>query len=627
MRVKEMAIYILLLKIHRDERMRKSMKKKIVALITAICLCAGSVFFPVDGGVTVQAAFTEEKKSGDYRYKILEDGTVEITDYEGKDAEITIPTELDGIKVTSIGNRVFFGCKTLSSVMVPENVISIGSEAFYACRNMISITLPESLTSLGDRALYGCEGLTSVALPESLTSIGNVTFGGCTNLADITLPENLTSTGNGTFLECTNLADITLPKSLTFIGASAFQGCKSLTSIILPESLTSIGASAFNYCSSLTTINIPESVTTIPSAFWECSSLTSITLPPNVTSIEGEAFHGCTSLTSITIPESVTDIGVGAFWGCSSLTEVNIPSNITMIRPWTFLECSSLSNIVIPESVTNISINAFTGTSITNITLPNVTYIDVRAFAGCPSLTSITLPNCLTTIETGAFMNCNNLKDVYFTGTKEQWQKIAISEDNEVLSIATIHFADGTTSKDPETVPDTNIQMNDRNVALSKTSLTYNGKAQKPTVTVKDGNGNFVNSKNYTLEYANNKNVGQAMVMVTFNGNYKGTVKKTFNIVPKGTSITQITAKKKGFALKWKKQTTQTTGYEIQYSTSSKFKGAKTLKNIKAKTSSKSISKLKANKKYYVRIRTYKTVKGKKYYSDWSKARNKKTKK
>lgn len=133
------------------------------------------------------------------------------------------------------------------------------------------------------------------------------------------------------------------------------------------------------------------------------------------------------------------------------------------------------------------------------------------------------------------------------------------------------------------------------------------------------------------MTYNDNKNVGQATATITFKNGYSGTIKKTFTIKPKGTSISKISASKKGFTVKWKKQKSQTTGYELQYSTSSKFKGAKTLKNIKAKATSKKVTKLKARKKYYVRIRTYKTVKvnGKstKVYSGWSKAKKVVTKK
>jgi hypothetical protein len=157
-----------------------------------------------------------------------------------------------------------------------------------------------------------------------------------------------------------------------------------------------------------------------------------------------------------------------------------------------------------------------------------------------------------------------------------------------------------------------------------KTSVVYTGKAIKPAVTVKDFNGDKkVNAKNYTVTYKNNTKVGTATVTITFKGDYAGTVKKTFKIVPKATTLSKVTsAKTKTLAVTWKKQATQTTGYQIQYSTSSKFttKTTKTVTVKGTKTLSKTISKLTAKKKYYVRVRTYTTVSKKNYYSAWSKA-------
>ena len=169
-----------------------------------------------------------------------------------------------------------------------------------------------------------------------------------------------------------------------------------------------------------------------------------------------------------------------------------------------------------------------------------------------------------------------------------------------------------------------------KTIDLSKNSFTYNNKVQKPTVTVKDSKGNVIASSNYTITYSNNdsKNVGEYNITITFNGNYTGTKTLNYTINPKGTSLKKLTAGKKQFKMTWNKQKTQTTGYEIQYSTNKKFKkGNKTVKIKKNKTTSKTVKKLKAKKKYYVRIRTYKKVNGKTYYSGWSKVKNIKTKK
>ena len=124
----------------------------------------------------------------------------------------------------------------------------------------------------------------------------------------------------------------------------------------------------------------------------------------------------------------------------------------------------------------------------------------------------------------------------------------------------------------------------------------------------------------YTVAYKNNKKVGTATAIIKFKGKYEGTLEKTFKIVPKGTSITKLSPKKKGFTVKYKKLKKNVSGYQIQYAKDSKFtKSAKKLTVKGNNASSKRIKGLKKGK-YYVRVRTYKTVKGKKYYSSWSKA-------
>ncbi len=168
---------------------------------------------------------------------------------------------------------------------------------------------------------------------------------------------------------------------------------------------------------------------------------------------------------------------------------------------------------------------------------------------------------------------------------------------------------------------------------LSQSEMVYNGKSKKPSVKVTDRLGRIISSRNYQLVYQNNINVGQATVVVIFKGDYKGSQKKNFTIDPKGTSLSKLKAKKKGLTISWNRQASQTSGYEIQYSTSSKFtkKATKTVTVKNSRTTSRSISKLKAKKKYYVRIRTYKNAKvngkTKKFYSGWSKSKSVKTKK
>lgn len=150
------------------------------------------------------------------------------------------------------------------------------------------------------------------------------------------------------------------------------------------------------------------------------------------------------------------------------------------------------------------------------------------------------------------------------------------------------------------------------------TTKTYNGKYQTQSLTVKYGTKTLKNGSDYTVSYSDNKWVGKASVKVTLKGNYSGNKTLTFIINPKSTTLKSVTAGKKQITVKWNKQATQTTGYQIQYSTYSTFKNAKTVTVSNNKTTSKAITGLTGGKKYYVRVRTYKTVKNTKYYSSWS---------
>lgn len=168
-------------------------------------------------------------------------------------------------------------------------------------------------------------------------------------------------------------------------------------------------------------------------------------------------------------------------------------------------------------------------------------------------------------------------------------------------------------------------------VKLSSNTFTYNGKTIKPLVIVKDSKGKKINNSNYTVAYSKGlKNVGNYKVTIKFKGNYSGTVNKTFTIIPKSTTLTNLSSSKKKVKVKWKKQVSQTNGYQLQYSLNSNFKSAKLLNVTNNKVTTKLISNLKSKKKYYVRIRTYKNVKvnGKstKLYSKWSKSLNVKVK-
>ena len=154
----------------------------------------------------------------------------------------------------------------------------------------------------------------------------------------------------------------------------------------------------------------------------------------------------------------------------------------------------------------------------------------------------------------------------------------------------------------------------------------FTGKAITQNVTVKVGNTVLKNGTDYTVSYSNNKKVGKATVKITGKGKYGGVITKTFKINPAKQEIQKLTAKSKAFFVDWA-QKGSATGYEIQYATNSKFTGAKKATITNNKTDKTTVSKLSANKKYYVRVRSYTTVKGTKYYGAWSASKSVTTKK
>jgi hypothetical protein len=218
--------------------------------------------------------------------------TITITNYTGSGEGVTIPTNINGMLVTGIGN---------------------GKSSVFSGSYPISVTIPDSVNSIDDYAFSECASLSSLMIPHHVTKIGEYAFMDCLHLTSIEIPGSVTNIGNFAFCNCARLARVTIPGSVIRIGEGAFCPCSSLTNAIIADGVTSIGPNAFNH-----------------------AGLTSITIPGTVTSIGYAAFKSCSNLTNATIVNGVITIGDGAFQSCPSLTGVffkgNAPSLVPMAR-------------------------------------------------------------------------------------------------------------------------------------------------------------------------------------------------------------------------------------------------------------------------------------------------------
>ena len=396
--------------------------------------------------------------------------------------------------VTCIYGGAFAFCSSLTSVTIPEGVTIIGGDAFDYCSSLTSVNIPEGVTTIGSCAFRGC-ALTSVAIPASVTSIGATPFG-AGSLQSLTVAEE-----NQNYCA---VDGVLFDKAKTYL--YVYSGGTERTEYQIPDSVTTIGQDAFWNCANLTSVTIPESVTTVmPGAFEGCSGLTSVTIPDSITTIESKTFSDCSSLPSVVIPDGVTSIKMGAFSGCSSLPSVTIPADVTAINDLVFYECDSLTDVTYGDTMAqwikitisdgNDPLKAATihctdgdivgsgacgekltwmldakGTltisgngempdyffssnkapwvssadKIQNVVIGSgVTYIGGRAFDGYKNLTSASISGSVTSIGAYAFNECDNLAEVTYDATMEEWDEIEISEGNDPLKAAEIHCTDG----------------------------------------------------------------------------------------------------------------------------------------------------------------------------------------
>ena len=401
----------------------------LICFLCACCACA--------------RAATE----GDYTYDVQQDGTVRITGYTGRAAELAIPQTLGGRTVTAIGDAAFSG------------------------GGFVRVTLPDSLKTLGSGAFRGCSQLTRVVFPSSVERFGAEAFADCNHLSEAIqmerghsgwhfLPRDSRFSGTRALLVLVRQdgtawvqgymgteTELTIPAAVggyavAGIAESAFSGY-GITRAVLTEGLTAIEYRAFSGCAALADITLPDSLTAIAQdAFAGCSALLAAAGPGSYAEqycrANGIAIavplsfsyallpDGTAEITGLSgasaeliIPRSidgyaVARIGGSAFAGRGDIERLLIPSSVLEIGAYAFADCSGLVSVTIENGVQRIGQNAFNAcVQLTEITVPpSVHEIDDWAFSFCGKLASVTLQNGLARIGESAFCFCGALKEI-----------------------------------------------------------------------------------------------------------------------------------------------------------------------------------------------------------------------
>lgn len=289
--------------------------------------------------------------------------------------------------VSTIGNYAFADLGNVTEITLPNTVYEIGDYAFKNCAGLKSVEIPNSLELgiISEGMFYGCTSLETIKLPDNIQKIENLAFANCKSLSSFTVPKEVTIIKRGTFLNCESLSSITMGNEITEIGGSAFAGC-GLTEIQLPSGITSIGEEAFAG-NKFTEIIIPSGVSKLGAgAFSGCELLQSIsveennnnfsasngvlydkvgttlllcpggkegsyTLPRRTTKIAESAFKDCKKITELILPSGLTTIGGKAFLGMN-LTNIEIPAELERLSPDAFAYCSKLTEITVDEENT-----------------------------------------------------------------------------------------------------------------------------------------------------------------------------------------------------------------------------------------------------------------------------------
>lgn len=393
-----------------------------------LLLCLGLALCLHLSGVTIPVRADEV--SGMFTYRVLDDGTVEITGLQppaGQES-IVVPSTLNTRPVTRIGDFAFSDAVQLRELRLPSDTLtSIGENAFHGCVTLGTLTIPDGVVTMAASAVNLCMSLSRLDLGTQVRLIGPPNFDECYRLTAIHVhPDNpLYVSIDGVLLEkagavvlryppgrtgpyevppevrhiaddafeyCHSLTRLLVRGGVRTIGRTAFRNCNALTEVTCEAGVTSLGSGLFAGCSSLIQVDFGTGLTAIPDeAFLECMALISVHLPEGLVAIGNQAFGDCISLSMLFLPETIIAIGDNAFEYCRALTALTLPPHLSSLGQSAFAGCSGLSVLRIPDSVPEIKTSTFFDcSSLTEIFLgTGITSIDIEAFKECLALRRI----------------------------------------------------------------------------------------------------------------------------------------------------------------------------------------------------------------------------------------------
>ncbi|MCR5624660.1 MAG: leucine-rich repeat protein, partial [Lachnospiraceae bacterium] len=355
-----------------------------------------------------------------FNYFVSNDGkSITIKGYEGKETNITIPNEIDGIPVTTIGARAFENNSDLEKVKFGSNITTIGDEAFNYCENLTDLELPENLVTIGESAFFMCGKIETLNIPQYVTTIGKKAFCGCTNITSIEVDFKNKSLDSRN--ECNAIIDTE--------NDILIQGCNNT---VIPEGIKEIGPYAFFSCT-FNEINIPDGVESIGDyAFYRCSYIKEVVFPEGLISIGKEAFSSASNLEKVVFPKSIEYIGGNAFLRTAWYGKIYTNEELIIVNNILMEGKMVKGDVVIPYGVTKISDNAFESNqditsikfqsreeamavssgAVESIEEPVEISIGNKTFYNCKNLKSIEMPENVIAIGDSAFENCSGLKSI-----------------------------------------------------------------------------------------------------------------------------------------------------------------------------------------------------------------------